>query len=204
MVPIGAWVLDQACRQLHRWQSSMPHLADLTLAVNLSARQLTHDDLVADISSVLEESRLDPGRIHLEITEDVLMDDVARSAETLSRLKALGVRLAVDDFGTGYSSLSYLRRFPVDLLKVDRSFVTGLSEDPGDSAVVAAIISLAHNLGLEAVAEGVETAEQLDELTRLGCDQAQGFHLARPASGPELEELLATATPHTAPGPDRG
>ncbi len=197
MVPIGAWVLNQACRQMHRWQSSMPHLADLTLAVNLSARQLYQESLVYDIASVLEENLLDPGRIHLEITENVLMGDLQRSAETLSRLRALGVHIAVDNFGTGRSSLSYLRRFSVDQLKIDRCFVSGSSEDTDDWAVVAAIIGLADNLGVESVGEGVETADQLTELIRLGCDQAQGFHVAPPASGPNLEEFLAAKTLRT-------
>ena len=175
----------------------MPHLADLTLAVNLSARQLSHESLVSDLASVLEDNLLDPGRVHLEITENVLMGDLQRSAETLSRLRALGVHIAVDDFGTGRSSLSYLRRFSVDQLKIDRCFVSGNSEDAEDWAVVAAIIGLADSLGVESVGEGVETADQLTELIRLGCDQAQGFHVAPPASGPDLEEFLAAETLRT-------
>jgi EAL domain-containing protein (putative c-di-GMP-specific phosphodiesterase class I) len=118
------------------------------------------------------------------------MDDDEMSEETLGRLKTLGVKLVVDDFGTGYSSLSYLRRFPVDLLKVDRSFVDGLGSDPGDSAIVTAIVTLAHTLGLQAVAEGVESEEQLSELRRLGCDTAQGFYFARPVPGHDVGELL--------------
>jgi EAL domain-containing protein (putative c-di-GMP-specific phosphodiesterase class I) len=147
---------------------------------------------VDDVAEILEETGIDPGSVELEITESVLMDDVDMSEETLGRLRTLGVKLVVDDFGTGYSSLSYLRRFPVDLLKVDRSFVDGLGTDPSDSAIVTAIITLAHTLGLEAVAEGVETAHQLDELRRLGCDQAQGFYFARPAGGDDIGELLAS------------
>jgi len=191
IVPIGSWVLDQACRQVQRWHASAERTDPLTVAINISGRQLGHPRLVEDLAAVLADTSIDPSLVELEITESVLMDDVEMSAETLGRLHALGVHLAVDDFGTGYSSLSYLRRFPVDILKVDQSFVDGLGEDSSDSAIVTAIITLAHTLGLRAVAEGVETALQLTELRRLGCDRAQGFHMARPASGNDIGELLA-------------
>jgi diguanylate cyclase (GGDEF)-like protein/PAS domain S-box-containing protein len=190
IVPIGSWVLDQACRQVQRWQAAMPEVSPLVLAVNLSSRQLGHPRLVEDVAAVLRSTGIDPVNVELEITESVLMDDVEMSEETLGRLKTLGVKLVVDDFGTGYSSLSYLRRFPVDLLKVDRSFVDGLGSDPGDSAIVTAIVTLAHTLGLQAVAEGVESEEQLRELRRLGCDTAQGFFFARPVPGHDVGELL--------------
>ncbi|HEY5154425.1 MAG TPA: EAL domain-containing protein, partial [Acidimicrobiales bacterium] len=192
IVPIGSWVLDQACRQVQRWQSASTSDRQLRLSVNLSGRQLGHPRLVEDVAAVLADTSINPAHVELEITESVLMDDVDMSAETLSRLHTLGVKLAVDDFGTGYSSLSYLRRFPVDLLKVDRSFVDGLGEDPSDSAIVTAIITLAHALGLSAVAEGVESPLQLAELRRLGCDRAQGYFMARPAGGHEIGEILAS------------
>jgi diguanylate cyclase (GGDEF)-like protein/PAS domain S-box-containing protein len=191
IVPIGAWVLEQACRQTQRWRATRPGLDRLMVSVNLSGRQLGHPELVTEVAAILTETGIDPSLVELEITESVLMDDVEMSHETLERLKRLGVKLVVDDFGTGYSSLSYLHRFPVDLLKVDRSFVARLGGDPGDAAIVTAIITLAHTLGLEAVAEGVETAEQLEELRRLGCDRAQGYHLARPAPEGVIAELLA-------------
>jgi diguanylate cyclase (GGDEF)-like protein len=191
IVPIGSWVLDQACRQVQRWHASAERRSPLSVAINISGRQLGHPRLVEDLASVLHDTSIDPSLVELEITESVLMDDVEMSAETLGRLHALGVHLAVDDFGTGYSSLSYLRRFPVDILKVDQSFVDGLGEDSSDSAIVTAIITLAHTLGLSAVAEGVESALQLTELRRLGCDRAQGFHMARPATGHDVGELLA-------------
>jgi diguanylate cyclase (GGDEF)-like protein/PAS domain S-box-containing protein len=190
IVPIGSWVLDHACRQVQRWQASIPDLTPLVLAVNLSGRQLGHPRLVEDVATVLRDTGIDPSNVELEMTESVLMDDVEMSEETLGRLKTLGVKLAVDDFGTGYSSLSYLRRFPVDVLKVDQSFVDGLGRDTGDSAIVTAVVTLAHTLGLHAVAEGVETPDQLSELRRLDCDTAQGFHFARPANGYDVGELL--------------
>jgi EAL domain-containing protein (putative c-di-GMP-specific phosphodiesterase class I) len=190
IVPIGSWVLDQACRQVQRWQASIDGLHPLVVAVNLSGRQLGHPRLVDDVADVLEATAVDPALVELEITESVLMDDVDMSEDTLSRLKTLGVKLVVDDFGTGYSSLSYLRRFPVDVLKVDRSFVDGLGSDSGDSAIVNAVVTLAHALGLRAVAEGVESEGQLGELRRLGCDTAQGFHFAKPAPAHQISELL--------------
>jgi diguanylate cyclase (GGDEF)-like protein/PAS domain S-box-containing protein len=191
IVPIGRWVLDQAGRQLQRWQAEHPRVADdLFVSVNLSARQLGRRALVDEVADVLATTGLEPERLHLEITESVLMDDVERSSDQLHQLHELGVRLLVDDFGTGYSSLSYLSRFPVDLLKVDKTFVRGLGLDPGDTAIVRAVITLAHNLGLRAVGEGVERPEHLRALRDLGCDLAQGFHIARPLAGHAVSELL--------------
>ncbi len=194
IVPIGRWVVEQACRQLTRWQAEFPVAADdLFVSVNLSARQLGSRALVAEVTAVLDDTGVDPARLHFEITESVLMDDVERAGERLHQLHDLGVCLIVDDFGTGYSSLSYLSRFPVDLLKVDRSFVRGLGFDPTDTAIVRAVITLAHNLGLRAVGEGVERTEHLDALRSLGCDLAQGFLLGRPQPGHAIGELLDRA-----------
>ncbi|HEX9992592.1 MAG TPA: PAS domain S-box protein [Acidimicrobiales bacterium] len=198
IVPIGDWVLHQACSQAARWHEDHPD-RPLTVAVNLSSRQLTHPSLVDDVRGVLALTGLDPSTVVLEITESALMDDVSATEAALRALKGLGVRLAVDDFGTGYSSLSYLRRFPVDVLKVDRVFVAGLGQNPEDSAIVTAVITLAHTLGLSAVAEGVETPGQLAELRHLHCDYAQGFHLARPVPAAAVDELLATFPRRLAP-----
>lgn len=177
IVPLGAWILDQSCHQTEAWRRGGDR-EDLFVAVNLSARQLADPSLIDDISSVLAATRLDPRRLHLEITESVLMHDVEASKAVLDRLKVLGVRIAIDDFGTGYSSFTYLRRFPVDILKIDQSFVQAIEADPEADAIVHAIVNLGHTLGLEVVAEGVETEAQFRRLGEMGCDQAQGFLLA--------------------------
>ncbi len=181
IVPIGAYVLEQACAQARRWSDAAAGGAGPTVAVNLSARQLIDPGLVPLVRGALERSGADPASISLEITESVLMADVAASGSVLAELRALGLRLYVDDFGTGYSSLTYLQRFPVDGVKVDRSFVAGLGTRADADAIVRAVIGLAHGLGLVAVAEGVETQEQLDRLIDLRCDVAQGYHLGRPS-----------------------
>jgi diguanylate cyclase (GGDEF)-like protein len=174
IVPIGEWVLRQACRQVREWIDS--GMTPLRIAVNLSAKQFRHVDLVAVVRSAIEEARLQPGYLELELTESAIMDDAEESAATLEILSTMGVHISIDDFGTGHSSLSYLRRFPLDKLKIDRSFVRDLMSDADDAAIVKAIISLAHSLRLRVVAEGVETAEQLHVLRELGCDQYQGYY----------------------------
>ena len=184
IVPIGAFVLEEACRQARRWTRSGQGVGP-TVSVNLSARQLVDPGLLPLVRGALERSGVDPATVCLEITESVLMGDVSASGTVLSELKALGLRLVVDDFGTGYSSLTYLQRFPVDGVKVDRTFVAGLGTSSDDDAIVRAVIGLAHGLGLQAVAEGVETQDQLDRLVELDCDLAQGYRLGRP-SAPEL------------------
>ncbi|MGH9015172.1 MAG: sensor domain-containing protein [Acidimicrobiia bacterium] len=180
IVPIGDKVLAQACAQAERWRSAGPDGSALGVSINLSVRQLMRAALPGRIRALLDEHRLDPASICLEITESVLLDDVDTTVDALAALKDLGVRLAIDDFGTGYSSLSYLKRFPFDELKIDATFVAGLGQSATDDAIVAATVDMAHALGMAAAAEGVETATQLDRLTALGCDLAQGFHLAMP------------------------
>ncbi len=194
IIPLGAWVLEQACRQAQRWNT--PPGGVLEVAVNLSSRQLLQPDLVEQVQAMVSESGVDPELMHmcLEITESAMMDDAVVTMRTLERLRELGVRIAVDDFGTGYSSLAYLSRFPVDVLKIDRSFVAGLGERDQSRAIVASIVELGHALGLEVVAEGVETDEQLLLLREVGCDLAQGFLLARPQPADLVTELLGRQT----------
>jgi EAL domain-containing protein (putative c-di-GMP-specific phosphodiesterase class I) len=187
IVPIGRWVLETACREAKRWQE----IAPLRIAVNLSMRQFRHPKLVEEVAEVLAQTGLEPGLLELEITESVVMEDAAATVETLGRLKALGVALAVDDFGTGYSSLGYLKRFPVGALKIDRSFVRDLVQTQGE-AIVGAVMGLARALGLKVVAEGVETSAQLERLRTLGCDFAQGYYFAKPMPGQAVTELLRT------------
>jgi diguanylate cyclase (GGDEF)-like protein/PAS domain S-box-containing protein len=177
---LGAWVLAEACREAQRFQDRHPE-AELTMAVNLSAYQIAQPELTANVRLALLASGLRPDRLILEITESSLMSNGVSVTTVLHDLKALGVQLAIDDFGTGYSSLSYLKQFPVDQLKIDRTFVSGLGRDPKDLAIVAAIVALAAGLQLEVVAEGVETELQQRELLGLGCAIGQGYHFGRPA-----------------------
>ncbi|MFP5317674.1 MAG: EAL domain-containing protein [Acidimicrobiia bacterium] len=190
IVPIGAWTLRQACREGRRLQRSHPERPPFGMSVNVSTRQLQHPRLLQEVEVALAESGFDPTLLTLEITESATVHDTEATIRKLEELKALGLRLAIDDFGTGYSSLSYLRRFPVDQLKIDRSFVSGLGRDDQDTAIVTSVISLAHALGLEAVAEGVETMEQLEALTVLGCDLAQGYNWRRPAAFDDVDAWL--------------
>jgi diguanylate cyclase (GGDEF)-like protein/PAS domain S-box-containing protein len=182
VVPLGTEILLSACRQLALWGApgSPAEHCDLRLSVNLAARQLLSPELPGVVEEALASSGLDPSRLCLEITESVLLPDGEESIRALRRLKRTGVSIAVDDFGTGFSSLTYLKRFPVDVLKIDRSFVSGLGRNRQDSAIVASVVELAHAFGLTAVAEGVESSEQRAELQRLGCEQGQGFLWSRP------------------------
>ena len=187
ILPLGRWILHEACRQLAEWnrQGLRP-----TLRINLSARQLNQIDLAQMVLSTITDAGVEPGDVCLEITETALMADAELSLAILEQLHERGLRLAIDDFGTGYSSLTYLKRFPVDVIKVDRSFVAGLGVDPDDTAIVRTIVSMAEALRLEVTAEGVETEEQRAELVALGCDRAQGFLLARPEPADVATERL--------------
>lgn len=197
ILEIDAWVMTEAMRQSSRWRSELGPACP-TVAMNISARRFAQDDFMDLVEAILWESGAEPRGICLEITEGVLATDLDRAVSTLGELKALGVQLAIDDFGTGYSSLSYLRRFPVDVLKIDQSFVRGLGEDPGDSAIVEAVVQLSRALGLTSVAEGVETQHQLIELRDLDCDLAQGYLLAQPQSPGAVSELLRTGNERAA------
>jgi diguanylate cyclase (GGDEF)-like protein/PAS domain S-box-containing protein len=186
IVPIGHRVLRTACVQAKGWQRGGRR--PLAVAVNISARQFQQAELVASVEKILQETGLDPPLLDLEITEGIVMDDLAASVATLERLKGLGVRLSIDDFGTGYSSLSYLKRFPIDTLKIDRSFVKNLTTSASDAAIAVAVINLGHDLMLKIVAEGVETREQLEFLRSHGCDEVQGHMFGAPAATlPDLE-----------------
>jgi len=198
IVSIGSWVLRRACEQAGRWRDDTG-LA-LSMAVNVSARQLQDPGLVGEIGTALHESGLDPGALVLEITESATVADTEGVIARLEELKALGVGLAIDDFGTGYSSLSYLRRFPVDQLKIDRSFVAGVATSAEDRAIAASVISLGHALGIQVVAEGVETAGQLQHLTEMGCDLAQGYNWLRPAAAERVSEWLGPAAARESAG----
>jgi len=193
ILPLGAWVLREACHQTFAWRTAAPELAHLAVSVNLSARQVAQADLVSMVADVLLETGLPPEALVLEITESVLMRDAEYVITVLRALKDLGVRLSIDDFGTGYSSLSYLKKFPVDILKIDHSFVDGLGVESDDSAIVQATINLAQSLGLETVAEGVETLMQATALQALGCKKAQGYLYSRPLPARLISNLLAPA-----------
>jgi EAL domain-containing protein (putative c-di-GMP-specific phosphodiesterase class I) len=187
IVALDRWVLREACRQTKLWQERFP---GLTVSVNLSPRQFLHADLVVELEGVLKETGLDAGCLKLEITENVLMSDGETVRGTLSGIKALGVELYLDDFGTGYSSLSYLHRFPVDVLKIDRSFVGRIGADGENSEIARAIITLAHGMGLGVIAEGIETREQLAELLSLSCRYGQGSLFSKPVAAEEVERMM--------------
>ncbi len=188
IVPIGAWVLETACRQAHAWKEA--GFPDLVMSVNLSVRQFFGEDIVRQVMQAIDDYRLAAHVLELEITESVAMEDVPYTIRTLESLAASGLRLAIDDFGTGYSSLSQLRKMPVGILKIDRSFVQDITTNPDDAAIVNAVITMAHRLGLKVIAEGVESQAQLAHLREQQCDFAQGFLFSRPLPVAELEALL--------------
>ena len=189
IVPIGLWVMRTACEQAKAWQQA--GYVGLRVGVNLSARQFSSPHLIEDIRTVLQETGLAPECLEIELTESLFMSDINQAVDLLHQMKQqLGVNLSIDDFGTGYSSLSYLSRFPIDVLKIDRSFVNDIAHDGGDAAIVTSIIALAHNLKLGVIAEGVETAEQLDYLRAHGCDEMQGYFFSRPLPAAEFFDVL--------------
>lgn len=192
IVPVGRWALRQACVDTKAWQDEHPDAEPLVVSVNLSARQFLDPALVADVDRALADAGLDAACLKLEITESTAMEAGIGTIETFQALKGLGVQLAIDDFGTGYSSLSYLKRFPVDTLKIDRSFVDGLGRDVQDTAIVRSVIALARSLNLNVTAEGIETPEQWQELRDLACDQGQGYYFARPQ--PSVDAALFRAS----------
>lgn len=188
IIPAGEWVLREACKACRDWIKK--GLNDIRVSINVSALQFNDPDFLEKVHTIIREEQVPPDRLELEITENIVMQDPEGTCEILQALHDLGVRIAVDDFGTGYSSLAYLKRFPIDILKIDRTFIHDLGKDDSDDAIVEASISMAQKLGLETIAEGVETAQQLDFLRMRGCDLVQGYYLSRPLSGDAIEALL--------------
>ena len=189
IVPIGEWVLREACAQNKAWQEN--GISTFRMAVNISAVQFRCGHLVPTVETVVKDIGIDPKWLELEITESMVIEDVEGVIKKLERLNSLGVDIAIDDFGTGYSSLAYLKRFPVDRLKIDRSFVQNIATDLDDAAITEAVINLGHSLNIAVIAEGVETGEQLSFLSSRGCDEVQGFYFGRPMPADEVEEWLA-------------
>lgn len=194
IVPIGEWVLREACQQLRIWQAQVPQAASLDISVNLSIRQIQQSDFVDRLVKILADTDLNGQNLRLELTESMLMDGGERTIKLLSEIKAQNVQLSIDDFGTGYSSLSYLHRFPIDGLKIDRSFVSPIVADAENHEIVKTIIILAHSLGIKAIAEGVETPEQLAQLKTFGCDEAQGYFFAKPVDSQTAESIITAQT----------
>lgn len=192
---LGAWVLERSCRDREQWVAAHPD-RPLDLSVNVSASQLMGPGFCAAVSDVLDTTGMDPSALVLEVTEGIFIEDSDRAMSVLADLKELGVRLALDDFGTGYCSLGYLRRFPVDMVKIDQGFVADIGRNPAGTAIVAAVSNLAHVLGLSVTAEGVETEQQREEVASIGCEFAQGFLYARPMTGPDIFTQLAASPGH--------
>ncbi|HEY0847793.1 MAG TPA: EAL domain-containing protein [Noviherbaspirillum sp.] len=193
VVPIGLWVLEQACRQLSAWLAESPEVSRITIAVNVSMRQLLQPTFLDDVTTIFERTGVPPRMIELELTETSAMANPVQTIETLARLKRLGLRLALDDFGTGYSSLSYLQKLPIDVLKIDKAFIQGLGSDPGDAEIVRLILALAQTLNLETVAEGVEKRDDMIQLKKMGCYLAQGFAFSPPVTAAAAEDMIRSA-----------
>jgi EAL domain-containing protein (putative c-di-GMP-specific phosphodiesterase class I) len=189
MVALGRWVLKTACRAVRTWPTDSAGTGPF-VSVNLSARQIQDEDLVRDVSQALESERLDPPRLVVEITESAFMLDADATEEVLSRLKEVGIGIALDDFGSGHSSLGYLRRFPLDIIKIDGSFISGTGGQLGDSTFVRAILKLAQSLDLRVSAEWIESAEQFHALRELGCQWGQGYHLSRPLDAESVASVI--------------
>jgi EAL domain-containing protein (putative c-di-GMP-specific phosphodiesterase class I) len=188
IITIGQWVLEQSCKQIAKWQKNLS--MQLSVSVNLSAKQLMHPSLTKQVRQALKKTGLDPKQLKLEVTESTVMEHSEMALNVLNELDELGISLSTDDFGTGYSSLSYLQRFPFDRLKIDRSFIDKMDDDSKSGAIVKTILMLGENLGIEVVAEGVETQSQLEHLKRLGCRYGQGYLFSRPANGVEMRNLI--------------
>lgn len=193
IVQVGRWVIDSVCQQIAVWQRGL--IGAVEVSVNVSGHQLIEGDLIADIERILRATGVAPHWLEVELTESSLMENTQHTIASLQRLRTMGVKISIDDFGTGYSSLAYLRRFPIDTLKIDIAFIREVTTNPQDAAITRTIIELAHSLGLQVVAEGVETQEQLGFLKQAGCDQIQGYLFSRPLPAATLERLLLERTP---------
>jgi diguanylate cyclase (GGDEF)-like protein/PAS domain S-box-containing protein len=198
IVPLGRWVMREACQQLRTWQLRLPASSTMSMSINLSVRQLMHEQIIRDVRDAVGDAGLDPSTVTMEITETTLMHDTEMTRERLAELREIGVSLAVDDFGTGYSSLQYVQRFPIDIIKIDRSFVTGLGTNPGDGAVVQSMIELSQRLGVHTVAEGIDRPEQVTLLQSLGADLGQGYLFSKPVEADQISSLL-DSSPHENP-----
>jgi len=193
ILPIGRWLLQESCRQMKLWQVSFPSDPPLTISVNVSPKQFAQANLIYESSLALQESGLDPKSLHLEITESMAMSDSAKTSHVLSQLKSLNIGISIDDFGTGYSSLDQLRRFPVDILKIDRSFVSGMDVDNESYEIVRLVAMLAHNLDMKVIAEGVESAQHVSNLKQIGCEFGQGYFFSKPLTREDARALLESA-----------
>jgi EAL domain-containing protein (putative c-di-GMP-specific phosphodiesterase class I) len=195
IMPLGEWVLREACQQLRQWQFKFSHLWPMTVSVNLSGRQFSHPGLTDQLRHILEETGLSASFLKLEITESVIMENTEAALGMLAKIKEMGLQLSVDDFGTGYSSLGYLYRFPMDVLKIDRSFISRVDVDGEKLELVRTITTLAWNLGMDVVAEGVETTKQLAQLKALKCEYGQGHLFSKPICAKDMEAFLSRS-PH--------
>jgi EAL domain-containing protein (putative c-di-GMP-specific phosphodiesterase class I) len=191
IIPLGKWILEQACRQMRSWQEQFSDCQTWIISVNLSIRQFSQPNLVEQIEEIIQLTGINPHSLKLEITESMVMDDVEEAINLLHRLKTLGLRLSMDDFGTGFSSFSYLHRFPMDTLKVDRSFVSNMNQSGKNQAIVTAIITLAHKLDLDVVAEGIETKAEMESLQALNCEYGQGYFFSKPVNSEQATSLIA-------------
>jgi EAL domain-containing protein (putative c-di-GMP-specific phosphodiesterase class I) len=195
IIPLGQWVLREACRQLRQWQDEFPHEPPFSISVNLSSRQFSQPSLIGQIRQILSDTGVDAHCLKLEITESAIMENTESAMDMLMQLKAMGIQLSVDDFGTGYSSLGYLYRFPMDLLKIDRSFISRVDVDGEKLELVRTIITLAWNLGMDVVAEGIETTKQLAQLKALKCEYAQGYLFSKPLNKADVLKLIQQPHP---------
>jgi EAL domain-containing protein (putative c-di-GMP-specific phosphodiesterase class I) len=188
---MGEWILTTACQQMQQWRSQFPSAAKVVMSVNLSSRQFAQADLIAQIQETLIITGLPGANLKLEITESMVMDDVENTIDLLHELKKLDIKISMDDFGTGFSSFSYLHRFPTDTLKIDRSFVSNMSQGLKNQDIVNTIVMLAHRLGMDVIAEGIETRVEQDILTQFDCEYGQGYYFAKPLSQKDATELFA-------------